>query len=188
MLNELIRHEKDLTALSKEESTYSTKANRVRHKPTTKGWRILVDWHDGTSSWAKLSDIKQSYSVQLAEYAKAKGLENESPFIWWVGSVPRRRDRILKGIKSNKYWMRTHKYGVELPHSIKEALAINRKTGTIYWQQTIDAKEVIPSDAPEPLGIPVIMSAFADADHAGCKAAQRSHTGVIIFLNNSPIL
>ena len=51
MLNELIGHEKDSTALSKEESTYSTKANRVRHRLTTKGWRILVGWRDGTSSW-----------------------------------------------------------------------------------------------------------------------------------------
>ena len=48
MLNELIGHKKYSTTLSKEESTYSTKANRVRHKPTTKGWRILVDWRDGT--------------------------------------------------------------------------------------------------------------------------------------------
>ena len=62
-----------------------------------------MDCKDGTTSWAKLSDIKQSYSVQLAEYAKAKGIENEPPFIWWVGSVLRRRDRILKSTKQNKY-------------------------------------------------------------------------------------
>ena len=51
-----------------------------------------------------------------------------------------------------------------------------------------DAKEVIPSDAPEPLGVPVVMSGFVDADLAGCKATRRSHTGVINFLNNAPIL
>ena len=44
-----------------------------------------------------------------------------------------------------------------------------------------DAKEIIPSDAPEPLGVPVVMSGFVDADHAGCKATRRSHTGVISF-------
>ena len=50
------------------------------------------------------------------------------------------------------------------------------------------AKEVIPTDAPEALGVPVVMSTFVDADHAGCKATRRSHTGVLIYLNNSPIL
>ena len=50
MLNELIGHEKDESALTKEEATYTTKANRDRYKPTTKGWRILVDWKDVTSS------------------------------------------------------------------------------------------------------------------------------------------
>ena len=80
-----------------------------------------------------MSDITQSYPVQLAEYAKAKGLEEEPPFIWWVGSVLRRRDsRIMKSTKQNKYWMRTHKYGAELPKTIKEALAIDRKSNTTY--------------------------------------------------------
>ena len=85
----------------------------------------------------------------MAEYAKAKDLENEYPFIWWVGSALRRRDRILKATKCNKYWMRTHKYGVELPHTIKEALAIDRKTGTIYWQQATEKKMKNNRDAFE---------------------------------------
>ena len=33
--------------------------------------------------------------------------------------------------------MRTHKYGVELPKTIKEALAIDMKTNTTYWLQAI---------------------------------------------------
>ena len=74
----------------------------------------------------------------MAEYAKAKGLEKEPPFIWWVGNVLRRRDIILKATKSNRYWMRTHKYGVELPHLIKWALAIDKKPRTTYWQQAIE--------------------------------------------------
>ena len=96
-----------------------------------------------------MSDIKQSYPVQLADYAKAKGIENEPPFIWWVGSALRRRDRILKATKCNKYWMRTHKYGVELPHSIKEALAIDKRTGTTYWQQAIEKEMKNNRDAFE---------------------------------------
>eukprot|EP00536_Pseudo-nitzschia_multiseries_P010395 jgi/Psemu1/203174/e_gw1.316.9.1 len=50
------------------------------------------------------------------------------------------------------------------------------------------AAEVIPADMPEALGKHVTMSCFVDADHAGCKATRRSHTGVIIFINNAPII
>jgi hypothetical protein len=51
-----------------------------------------------------------------------------------------------------------------------------------------DAKEAIPPNAPEPRGHVVQMNAFVDANHAGNKLTRRSHTGIIIYLNCSPIL
>jgi hypothetical protein len=50
-----------------------------------------------------------------------------------------------------------------------------------------DAKESVPPNAPEPRGHPVQMNAFVDANHAGNKVTRRSHTGIIIYLNCSPI-
>jgi hypothetical protein len=50
-----------------------------------------------------------------------------------------------------------------------------------------DAAELIAPNRPKPLGKPVTMSCFVDADHAGCKVTRRSHTGVIIFVNRAPI-
>ena len=47
-------------------------------------------------------------------------------------------------------------------------------------------KEIDPED-PTPLGKPVRMTCFVDADHAGDKITRRSYTGVIILLNNAPI-
>ena len=49
-------------------------------------------------------------------------------------------------------------------------------------------KEERPAMAPEPLGNGVRMVCFVDASHAGDKLTRRSHTGFIIFLNNSPIV
>jgi hypothetical protein len=51
-----------------------------------------------------------------------------------------------------------------------------------------DAEEAIPWDAPESRGVSVVTSCFVDSDHAGCQLTRRSHTGVIIFVNNALIL
>ena len=50
-----------------------------------------------------------------------------------------------------------------------------------------DLEEEIPPKAPKPLGNPVIMTCFVDANHAGDKVTRRSQTGFIIYLNNAPI-
>ena len=51
-----------------------------------------------------------------------------------------------------------------------------------------NAQEVIPKDMPEPRGNEVTTTCFVDADHAGCRATRRSHTGVIIMVNRAPII
>jgi len=51
-----------------------------------------------------------------------------------------------------------------------------------------DASEPIPLNAPETRGNDVIISCFIDADHAGNQVMQHSHTGVIIFCNQVPIM
>ena len=58
-----------------------------------------------------------------------------------------------------------------------------------HWSETYPkAQEAIPFNTPEPRGIGVDMTCFVDADHAGCLATRRSHTGDRIFLNQAPIL
>jgi hypothetical protein len=59
----------------------------------------------------------------------------------------------------------------------------------VDWSEFyLDAEEAIPRDAPEPRGVSVVTSCFVDSDHAGCRLTPRSHTGVLIFVNNAPIL
>ena len=33
---------------------------------TTKGWELCICWKDGTTTWEKLSDLKESNPVELA--------------------------------------------------------------------------------------------------------------------------
>lgn len=51
-----------------------------------------------------------------------------------------------------------------------------------------DIKEDIPRGLPEPLGLPVRITAHVDADHAGNKVTRRSQTGFIIFVQSAPII
>jgi hypothetical protein len=50
-----------------------------------------------------------------------------------------------------------------------------------------DVTEDIPLNRPEPRGNAVKVSLFSDADHAGNLLTRRSHTGLMIFLNNALI-
>jgi hypothetical protein len=57
------------------------------------------------------------------------------------------------------------------------------------WSQHYpDAQEAIPPNAPEPRGQSVSMSCFVDSDHAGCCVTRRSHTGILIYVQNAPII
>jgi hypothetical protein len=48
-----------------------------------------------------------------------------------------------------------------------------------------NVEEAIPNNTPMERGNDVVMSCFVDADHAGCKATWRLHTGVILFYEQS---
>jgi hypothetical protein len=52
---------------------------KVRKK--TKGWHLCVEWKDGTTSWDRLADLKESNPVEVAEYAATKILLNTPAFI-----------------------------------------------------------------------------------------------------------
>jgi hypothetical protein len=51
-----------------------------------------------------------------------------------------------------------------------------------------DVKEEEPRDMPHALGLPVAIACFVDANHAGNVLTRRSHTGIIIFIQNAPII
>jgi len=47
-----------------------------------------------------------------------------------------------------------------------------------------NAEEVIPLNTPTPLGSPVTVTVWVDANHAGNLANRRSHTGFIMLTNH----
>jgi hypothetical protein len=75
----------------------------------------------------------------VAEYAKANKIAEEPAFAWWVNDVLRRRNPIISKVKTG-YWKTTHKFGLEIPHSVAEALKIDQQNGNNFWQVAMKRK------------------------------------------------
>ena len=80
-----------------------------------------------------MKDIKQSYPVDLAEFAIQKGIAEEPAFALWIPFTIKKRNRIIAKIKS-KYWTRTYKFGIRIPRSVDEAIKLdNINKDTLWW-------------------------------------------------------
>jgi len=140
MLSEIIDHEVDSSAIR------DTGRDKMC---TTKGWHLIVSWKDGTISSVPIREMKNSDLLETADDAVNNKLEKEPAFAWWVPHLKWKRERMICKVKKGKkkYWDRTHKYGIELPKSVQQAIDIDRKTGTNFWREAIakEMKNVIPA-------------------------------------------
>ncbi len=100
-------------------------------KRSTIGWQVCCQWKDGSTSWENLADLKDSHPLETAEYAVTQGIDPKPSFNWWVPHVLKKRDRIISLVRkrTTHYLKRTHKFGLEVPKTVKEALALDRKNG-----------------------------------------------------------
>lgn len=55
---------------------------------------------------------------------------------WWVPDVVKKRNQIIVKEKS-KYWQQTHKYGIRIPKTVQEALAIDKENDNTLWWDVI---------------------------------------------------
>ena len=139
LMDDIVDHRSDQTAVT-DKDRFVTVNGRKHPRKTTTGWFLCVQWKDGSTSWERLADLKESYPVELAEYAVAHDIVHEPAFDWWVPVILRRRDRIIKAV-SKRYHKRTHKFGIEIPKSVKRALEIDKENGNNCWRDAI-AKEM----------------------------------------------
>lgn len=62
---------------------------------TTKGWFVSCKWKDSSTSWEKLSNMKESHPLQIAEYAVAMGIDHEQGINWWILHMLKKHDTII---------------------------------------------------------------------------------------------
>ena len=64
----------DGSALNRSDGFIINCGGNLHTKKTTRGWKLEVEWKDGTLSWILLKDLKASNFVEIAEYAVANNI------------------------------------------------------------------------------------------------------------------
>ena len=137
LMDPIIDHQRDPSqAIPMEDKHITTKSGQKQLWKTTKGWKLLIKWKDKSKAWINLADMKEAHPVEMEEYARARGISNESAFALWVPYTLRKREVILAVVKN---WIRkmTHKYGIEIPRDVEHAHEIDLRNGNTMWRGTL---------------------------------------------------
>ena len=125
LFNAVIDSRTDGTHIMEGDSFIHMSNGNKRRRETTKGWEFFIQWKYGSSTWNQVKDVKESFLLELAEYALINQTTDEPEFLWWTNKVLKKRDMIISKTAS-KYWQKTHKYGLRIPHTVKEAIEIDK--------------------------------------------------------------
>jgi Reverse transcriptase (RNA-dependent DNA polymerase) len=135
LLDAIVDHRKDGHAVEKADMYIYTNGRKNLRK-TTHGWHLCVLWKDGTTSWERLADLKESNPVDVAEYAVANGIREEPAFVWWVPHVIKKRDRIICSIGQRAH-KKDSKFGIRIPRTWDEAVTLDKANGDTQWQDGV---------------------------------------------------
>ena len=91
---------------------------------------------EGFSKWVPLKDLKEINPVDLTKYVVENRIDHEPEFAWWVPLTLRKQNMRVSKLQ-NKYWCMTHKFGIEVPTSVKQLYKIGDKNGTLFRRKSI---------------------------------------------------
>jgi hypothetical protein len=69
---------------------------------TTTGWKLTIQWKDGSVSWLPLKDLSKSNSVEIAEYVVANKLVHKPAFVWWVSHTLHKQNKVVSAVLSKE--------------------------------------------------------------------------------------
>jgi hypothetical protein len=83
------------------------------HLPkTTKGWEIQVSFHNKSTAWLPLNELRMLNPIKLADYAIMSQIAEDPAFTWWVPHAFRTCRTMVSRVET-KYWQTTHKFGID---------------------------------------------------------------------------
>ena len=114
-----------------------SKRGRRLMRQTTVEWKFRVKCKDGTTTWISLKYLKESNPIEVDKYVTACSIQDDPDFAWWVQFTLRKRDRIIASVNLRTR-KATHKYGIEIPTSIRHAEEIDRRNKNTFLQYAIN--------------------------------------------------
>ena len=136
LFDENADHRTDGKEIKQQDAFITSKNGIQRRLETTAGWEIIVQWKDGSTNWVSLKYMKESYPVQVSEYGVQSIISADPSIAWWVLYVLKKHNIIIAKVKS-KYWIRTHKFGIQVPKLVQEAKRIDNQNGDTLWWDSI---------------------------------------------------
>ena len=117
--------------MTRTEQNFVDSRGKQQYKRSTKDWEVCVRWKNGSTTWEKLSNFKECYPVQTAKYSATNDIDTETAFNYWVPHTLKKRDSVISLVKKRqtRYMKKTHKFGIEMPNTVKEAAELDKKNG-----------------------------------------------------------
>ena len=142
LMEAIVDHRRDdEKALQHHDKYVQTKNGRCHLRKTMKGWELLIKWKDKSESWIKLADMKESHPVEVAEYARARGIDKEPAFEWWVPHTLKRGKSSYQPSRSESERLHTSMalkslQVLSMPLNLTERMAITYGRMLLRWKYT----------------------------------------------------
>ena len=111
LMKKITDHRKDNTDIPISDGMTGGHNGNESPNITTRGWELLVECKDASTSWMTLKDMKDSILIEVVEYDVANHIVKDPAFKWWVPHTIRKRNGIISKVKS-RYWQTTQKFGI----------------------------------------------------------------------------
>ena len=144
-LDEATRNDKGELFLFSEVSDHK---GPLKHgDPEYKGssYNVKVHWENGEVTWEPLDEMIKDDPVTLANYAKKCGLLDTPGWkrLKRYAKSVKKLQRMLKQVhafKNNTRKTEMYMFGVRVPRTMKEALALDQKNNNTKWKDAIDTE------------------------------------------------
>ena len=130
LMDHTVDHRKDNKVVCKETQDVTLNGKSYKQK-TTRGRQLCIQWKEKSTSWERLSDMKESCPVSVAEYTEPMGIRDEPAFSWWTTHVLKKRQRIIAAVNNRCHKM-MHKFGSRCPKLWRKPWLWTKKMGMTH--------------------------------------------------------